>query len=141
MAEKEYIEREAAYDMDTLYDWFISSVSENDNPVWTEEHLEELLNDFYVIPKDTPSVKAEPVHHGHVIWKRRHKGGFRNVKCLHRFCNFVLEDNAPCKHIAKIDDRYTIDEPYCSECGRLLGGWLNYCGNCGAKMIGAKNDR
>ena len=64
MAEKEYIEREAAYDMDTLYDWYISSVSENDNPVWTEEHLEELLNDFYVIPKDTPAADVAPVRHG-----------------------------------------------------------------------------
>lgn len=60
----EYIEREAAYDMDTLYDWYISSVSENDNPVWTEEHLEELLNDFYVIPKDTTAADVVPVRHG-----------------------------------------------------------------------------
>lgn len=67
MAEKEYIEREAAYDMDTLYDWYVSSVSENDNPVWTEEHLEELLNDFYVIPKDTPAAAVEPVKHGHWV--------------------------------------------------------------------------
>ena len=80
-----------------------------------------------------------PVRHGHIIWKRRRRGGFRHVKCLHRFCNFVIEDNAPCKHIAKIDERYTIDEPYCSECGKLLGDFLNYCGNCGAKMGGDEN--
>ena len=83
---------------------------------------------------EQPTADVVPVRHGHIIWKRRHRSGFRHVKCLHRFCNFVIEDNAPCKHIAKIDERYTIDEPYCSECGKLLGDFLNYCGNCGAKM-------
>jgi hypothetical protein len=47
---KEYLERES-YDHATLSDWYISSVS-NDPPVWTEEHIEELLNDFYVIPRE-----------------------------------------------------------------------------------------
>ena len=35
-----------------LMDWYINSVSPDDKPVWTEEHIDELLNDFYVIPKD-----------------------------------------------------------------------------------------
>ena len=87
-----------------------------------------------------PTADVAPVRHGHIIWKRRRRGGFRHAKCLHRFCNFVIEDNAPCKHIAKIDERYTTDEPYCSECGKLLGDFLNYCGNCGARMDGDKND-
>lgn len=39
-------------DFGTLVDWYISSVSPDDTPVWTEEHIEELLNNFYVIPKD-----------------------------------------------------------------------------------------
>lgn len=47
---KEYLERES-YDHATLADWYISSVN-NDPPVWTEEHIEELLNDFYVIPRE-----------------------------------------------------------------------------------------
>lgn len=34
-----------------LYDWYQSSVSELDNPVWTDEHIEEVFNDFYLIPK------------------------------------------------------------------------------------------
>lgn len=37
-------------DFTTLVDWYITSVGE-ENPVWTEEHIEELLNDFIVIPK------------------------------------------------------------------------------------------
>ena len=52
-----YIDKEAAYDYATLYDWYIASVTD-DTPVWTEEHLEELLNDFNVIPKDTPATDA-----------------------------------------------------------------------------------
>lgn len=39
------------YDFGTLYDWYITSVDDSD-PVWTEAHIEELLNDFYVIPKE-----------------------------------------------------------------------------------------
>lgn len=33
-----------------LIDWYISSV-DNSEPVWTEAHIEELMNDFYLIPK------------------------------------------------------------------------------------------
>ena len=73
MAEKEYIDLETAYDMDTLEDWYINSVSDNGTPVWTEEHLEELLNDFYVIPKDTPAADVAPVRHGRWI-ETAHKG-------------------------------------------------------------------
>lgn len=61
MAEKEYISLDTAYNIDALEDWYISSVSQDNAPVWTEEHLEELLNDFYVIPKDTPTVDVVPV--------------------------------------------------------------------------------
>ena len=55
-----YIDKEQAYDRQTLYDWYISSVCDGD-PVWTEEHLDELLNDFLLIPKDAPTVDAVPV--------------------------------------------------------------------------------
>ena len=34
-----------------LIDWYISSV-DNSEPVWTEAHIEELMNDFYLIPKE-----------------------------------------------------------------------------------------
>lgn len=43
--------KEKAYDYPTLANWYIDSVMPEDKPVWTEEHLEELLNDFYLIPK------------------------------------------------------------------------------------------
>ena len=43
---------EYSTDYSTLYDWYITSVSQRDEPVWTEKHLKELMSDFYLIPKD-----------------------------------------------------------------------------------------
>lgn len=34
-----------------LFDWYISSVGDEE-PVWTEEYLDELFNDFYLIPRE-----------------------------------------------------------------------------------------
>lgn len=50
--EKRLVDLEKAMDESTLYDWYVTSVVQKDTPVWTEEHIEELLNDFYVIPKE-----------------------------------------------------------------------------------------
>ena len=43
---------EYSTDYSTLYDWYITSVSQRDDPVWTDKHLKELMSDFYLIPKD-----------------------------------------------------------------------------------------
>ena len=88
----EYINTESTYDIDTLEDWYINSVMPNDTPVWTEEHLEELLNDFYVIPKDTPTADVEPVRHGH--WRKLPHGRYNcsNCHCIvnheEQYCEF-----------------------------------------------------
>lgn len=37
---------------DELTNWFIDSVSTNEEPIWTEKHINELVDNFYVIPKD-----------------------------------------------------------------------------------------
>lgn len=50
--EKRLVDLEKAMDKSTLYDWYITSVSPEDEPVRTDGHIEELLNDFYVIPKE-----------------------------------------------------------------------------------------
>lgn len=50
--EKRLVDLEKAMDESTLYDWYVTSVKRTVTPVWTGEHIEELLNDFYVIPKD-----------------------------------------------------------------------------------------
>lgn len=49
------IDKKKAVDESYLLDWYISSVMD-DEPVWTEKHIEELCHDFYVIPKDTLKV-------------------------------------------------------------------------------------
>lgn len=58
-----WVNAESAMDAATLFDWYISSVGK-DPPVWTEEHLDELLRDFLVIPIDTPTIDAPLVTHG-----------------------------------------------------------------------------
>ena len=58
-----FVNLDAAYDIGTLTDWYISSVTD-DPPVWTDEHIEELFNDFYVIPKDTPDADVQEVRQG-----------------------------------------------------------------------------
>ena len=39
-------------DRGTLVDWYVNSVSPDVPPIWTEEHIDELLTDFHVIPKE-----------------------------------------------------------------------------------------
>lgn len=56
----EYISRETAVDAGYLSDWYISSVGD-EPPVWTEAHIDELLNDFIVIPKNTKVADVQPV--------------------------------------------------------------------------------
>ena len=58
----DFINLDTAYDSDSLTVWYISSVG-SETPVWTDKHIEELLNDFYVIPKNTPAADVVPVVH------------------------------------------------------------------------------
>ena len=45
-------EIEKAVDFGYLSDWYINSIDNTIPPIWTDEHIEELLNDFCVIPKE-----------------------------------------------------------------------------------------
>lgn len=54
-----YVNVEESMNFSTLVDWYINSVSNCDTPVWTSEHIKELLNDFYVVPKDTPIIDTQ----------------------------------------------------------------------------------
>lgn len=122
MAEKGYVSLDAAYDIGTLENWYISSVSQDDAPVWTEEHLEELLNDFYVIPKDTPTVDVASVKHGHWVYNQNgHDWGLGAWECS--LCHSV-NNNLP------IDKRFS---PY------VYAG-SKYCPTCGAKMDGGDRE-
>ena len=99
-----FVNLDAAYDIGTLTDWYISSVSD-DSPVWTVEHIEELFNDFYVIPKDTPAADVAPVKHGH--WRQVDES-----KCECSNCGIV----------ALIGLYPHGDKNYCPNCGAKMDG-------------------
>lgn len=129
----EYIEREIAkkafQDMDSgRRDGWTTSLSSEEAADYLAEYLD-----------DIPTADVAPVKHGHIVWKEYHKGGIRRRKCLQEIKSVYIEQQMPCKHIAITDERYLSKDPYCSECGKLLGEFLNYCGNCGAKMDGGEN--
>ena len=108
------------------------------------DHAMELTDTEFDIVCDyidrIPAADVAPVKHGHIVWKEYHKGGIRRRKCLQEIKSVYIEQQMPCKHIAIIDERYLSKDPYCSECGKLLGEFLNYCGNCGAKMDGCESE-
>ncbi len=45
--------KENSVDEGFLNDWCIASVLETDTPVWTNEHITEVCEDFFLIPKET----------------------------------------------------------------------------------------
>ena len=48
---KKYIQ-ENAVDEGYLSDWYQSSIDNTEPPVWTDEHISEVYNDFYMIPRE-----------------------------------------------------------------------------------------
>lgn len=36
-----------------LQDWYQASVHEEQEPIWTDEHIAEVCGDFYLIPKES----------------------------------------------------------------------------------------
>lgn len=110
----EYINCEDAYDYQTLEDWYINSIDSTISPVWTGEHIEELLNDFYIIPKDTPTIEAEQVRHGEWIEKKQPHGG------IFDYC-FVCSE---C-HKKTPDGAFVISPNYCPFCGAKMNLEVN----------------
>lgn len=45
--------REKSVDEGFLQDWYQNSVSPEQKPVWSDEHISEVYNDFYLIPKES----------------------------------------------------------------------------------------
>lgn len=107
----EYLDKSEAVGEGYLQDWYISSVSEDDEPVWTEAHIEELANDFIVIPKDTPAADVAPVVHGRWIRFKEpdSETGYIHMRCS--VCTAYWSDPSHADH-------------------------FRYCPSCGAKMDG-----
>ena len=100
----DFINLDTAYDSDSLTVWYISSVG-SETPVWTDKHIEELLNDFYLIPKDTPAADVVPVRHGH--WVKE-----KPDVLIHWHCSVC-------------ENCYYLEEPnanYCPNCGAKMDG-------------------
>lgn len=80
MSKKKYIDLDKAVNIGYLGDWYQSSIDTTVPPIWTDEHLEELCNDFIVIPKDTAPADVEEVQHGK--WSCcRDEIGHKVIKC------------------------------------------------------------
>ena len=97
---------------------------------WLENGQNEYVYDTNAVLDsidEQPTIDAEPVRHGHVVWKNRFMGGFVS--------DVTITDKAGEKHTGTLDTTHYEPVPYCSECGMELGvSSLAYCPNCGAKM-------
>lgn len=49
-AHRRFLDKET-HDEGDLAEWYIHSVSQDDPPVWTKEHLKELVQDYWLIPR------------------------------------------------------------------------------------------
>ena len=56
-----YIDADKSVDIGYLSDWYQNSIDDTKPPIWTDEHLEELTNDFIIIPKDAPTADVVEV--------------------------------------------------------------------------------
>lgn len=123
-----YVDVEAtAYDYGTLTDWLISSVGP-EPPVWTEQHIEELMKDFYVVPKGAPSADVQPVVSAY--WEP--------VSCYEMFGGdpeawYGQGDPIAC-HLCSNCKGYPPLDDYGNEI------FTKYCPDCGAKMKNGGHD-
>lgn len=72
------------------------------------------------------SGEIETLRHGHWMYKYKVRDGIQH---------HTGEDIWGNVYTIQCDERYEINEPYCSECHKLNdGSSLDWCPNCGAKM-------
>ena len=109
MPETRLIDANAAMDATTLFDWYISSVSEDDTPVWTREHIDELMRDFLVIPINAPTVDAVPEKRGKWI-------------CVNDDENVWMCDNCGAELAFEVGDPDSLEMFFCPHCGADMGG-------------------
>ena len=120
MADKLYVDIDKAVGMDYLSDWYQNSIDDTKPPVWTDEHIYELVNDFLIIPNDTSTADVAEVKHGEWITNKPNE---KQMKDFH--------DMGIGKAMALQSIYWT-----CSECGTWGTPRYKYCPECGAKMDG-----
>lgn len=117
----DYIDMNNAWGEGTLQDWYMSSIDNTIPPIWTEEHISELCNDFFVIPKESPVADVAPVVHGR--WKFSEKLETLDMTIYEcSACGGQLLPSKAEKSEWSKNPRYA------------------YCSYCGARMDGDKND-
>ena len=103
----EYINKNESVDESYLQNWYIDSVDEAGTPHWTEEHIEELVKDFIVIPVETSATDVEPVTNAE--WE--YDGADR--RCSN--CGAIVEE----------DEWFNHNWYYCYHCRAKMGGEEN----------------
>lgn len=103
-----YINTDKAWDSSALTNWYIHSV-DNSPPIWTSDHINELCNDFYVIPKEAPVAEAIPVIHAHWTQEYACGGGFWDFYFICSRCSH----NTPVRG-------YSIAPDFCPGCGAKM---------------------
>ena len=98
-----------------------------DEILYDSDYENDIINHFLDVVDSQSTVDAEPVQHGHIVWKDRFVGGYKyaETKCHN------------CGTIEKVEVEHPIKTKvgYCSECGKRLDDiFMKYCPNCGAKM-------
>ncbi len=118
----EYIDKSEAVGEGYLQDWYISSVSADDEPVWTEAHIEELAKDFIVIPKDSPAADVAPVVHGEWL---NIDGDYTFAACS--ICEIAYEAATEEEAEKGLWDAFMCSYRYCPNCGAKMDGgeWQN----------------
>lgn len=98
MADKLYIDIDKAVGMDYLSDWYQNSIDDTKPPIWTDEHIYELVNDFLVIPNDTSTADVVEVPCRCKDCKHRRETAHRSY-CLPQFgLKEITNLNAYCSY-------------------------------------------
>lgn len=81
----------------------------------------------YALDELCKSKDAQPVKCGKWIWKERHRNSYRVVKGIDKYGK---------EGDLQLHEEYKVKVNYCSVCGKQgHEAFLNYCPNCGARMI------
>lgn len=89
-------------------------------------------SDPICIIEDAPAADAEPVRHGHWVYKMRERNKCENVTGFDEL-GFV--------HTITVNTHVKGPVPYCGLCNALAAdSFLDYCPRCGAKMDGEDGD-
>ncbi len=118
----EYIDKNEAVGEGYLADWYIHSVAEYadeklNEPRWAEKHIEELTQDFIVIPKDTPAADVAPVVHGEWL---NIDGDYTFAACS--ICEIAYEVATEEEAEKGLWDAFMCSYRYCPNCGAKMDG-------------------